>query len=215
MGIYDLRERLFRYLVDMNTPNGFYINLDRRTDRREQMEKEMNQMGFTLERFSAISHKIPALGCSLSHIAVLREAQKRDYESVLILEDDFEFLISKEEFQLILENLPSDFDVVMLGYYIVESEPYNETFGKVLQATTTSGYIVHKRFYSTLLKTVEEGTNLFEENQNEHDAVSKYIIDQFWKKIQKEARWYYTLKRVGKQRSGYSDLVGEIVNYDY
>lgn len=172
-------------------------------------------MGFTLERFSAISHKIPALGCTLSHLGVLRQAQERGYETVMILEDDFEFLISKEEFQSILETLPSDFDVVMLGYYILESEPYNDRFGKVLQATTSSGYIVHSRFYSTLFKIWKEASDLFEKNQESPTAISTYINDQYWRRIQKEARWYYTLKRVGKQRSGYSDLVGEIVNYDY
>jgi hypothetical protein len=59
-----------------------------------------------------------------------------------IFEDDFEFLVSPEDYQRIISTIPYNMDVVMLGWYIFKSVPYNDTFGKVIHATTTSGYIV-------------------------------------------------------------------------
>jgi GR25 family glycosyltransferase involved in LPS biosynthesis len=49
------------------------------------------------ERFEAIQKKPGIVGCGYSHLAVLKLAKERKYESVLILEDDFQFLVNKEE----------------------------------------------------------------------------------------------------------------------
>lgn len=193
----------------------FFINLDRRKDRREQFEKEIEKIGIQVERFPAIVDSIPALGCTISHLSVLKIARQRNYESVCIFEDDFEFLISQEEYKNILANIPHDFDVVMLGWYIFKSTPYNDTFGKVIHATTASGYVVNKKFYDTLIQNLEEAVTLFRENMNQYDAVSKYINDQYWIRIQPYAQWLYTLKRVGHQRPSISDLVGKYVAYEY
>jgi len=195
--------------------NSFYINLDRRPDRKTQFEAECVRMGLHVERFQAIAHEVPALGCTLSHLAVLREARRRRYNAVCIFEDDFEFLISKEEYADILANLPNGFDVVMLGWYLHSMTSYNERFGKVLDATTASGYIVHSRFYDTLIHNLEEAVVLFQRNIHKYDVVSKYINDQYWRRLQPNANWFYTIKRTGKQRTGYSDLTGQCVTYDY
>lgn len=195
--------------------HSFYINLDRRTDRRDQFENEAKKMGIEVERFSAIQHSVPALGCTLSHLNVLKLARERNYERVCIFEDDFEFLINKDEFSNILSAIPDDSDVVMLGWYIFESAPYNEIFGKVLSATTASAYIVNRRFYDVLIHRLEEGVRHFQENVHNPYSISKYINDQYWKELQPNAKWLYTLKRCGKQRAGYSDLVGGYVTYAY
>lgn len=195
--------------------NAFFINLDRRPDRRIQIEMELQKMGIAAERFRAISHPVPALGCTMSHLEVLKLAKSRGYPYVAIFEDDFEFLVSRDQYTRLLKQLPSEFDVVMLGYYLFEASPYNDVFGKVLHATTTSGYIVHSRFYDALIQTLTEGVSLFRANLHKHDVIATYIVDQWWKRLQPEAKWFYTLTRVGKQRTGYSDLVGGVVLYDY
>lgn len=195
--------------------HSFYINLDRRADRRKEFEHECMRMGIESERFPAITHRMSALGCTMSHLAVLRLARDRGYERVCIFEDDFEFLISKEEYADLLSKIPAEFDVVMLGWYLYETAPYNETFGKVLSATTASGYIVHSRFYDTLIRNLEEAVGLFQKNIHTYDVVSKYINDQYWRRLQPNATWLYSVRRIGKQRQSFSDLVGQVVAYDY
>ena len=189
----------------------FYINLDRRTDRRVEAEKEFADMGLTVERFQAIEYTPTGIGCNLSHIAVLKLARERGYPSVMIFEDDFQFLVSKEEWNRLIACLPESYDVVMLAYNKVQPTEYNDILNRVQGAQTTSGYIVHSRFYDTLIARWEEGARLFIE-QPHMDWV--YILDQYWKPLQPNAEWFAFKTRIGKQRPGFSDLVGQYVEYD-
>jgi glycosyl transferase, family 25 len=192
--------------------HSFFINLNRRIDRRLQFETEASRMRVEVERFSAIAHRVPAIGCTMSHLAVLKLARARGYERVCIFEDDFQFTVSNEEYRAVIAAIPSDFDVVMLGWYINESLPYNDVFGKVLSATTASAYIVNRKFYDTMIATLETAASLFQANPYD---ISAYINDQYWIRIQPTSNWLYSLKRIGRQRPGYSDLVGAHVVYDY
>ena len=190
----------------------FYINLDRRPDRREYFENECKKMNITVERFPAIEHSFPALGCNLSHLEVLKLARERKYPSVMIFEDDFEFIVSKEEFTEICGLIPDDFDVVMIGYNLYHATVYNNTFAKVTDARTASGYIVNSKFYDTLISNWEEASSLMANNLNRKDYVP-YANDKYWIRLQAKSNWFSTLKRVGKQREGYSDLEKTYVNY--
>lgn len=187
-----------------------YINLDSRPDRREQIESECTKMGIAVDRFPALQSVGPCQGCTLSHINVLQLARDRGYAAILVLEDDFEFLVSKEVVDDVLANLPDDYDVVMLSYNLLQSEPYNDRFVRVLEAQTASGYIVHSKFYERLLTTLNEGYAGFLANPETHWI---YINDQYWKSLQPTSRWYASRIRIGKQRAGWSDLGGAFVDY--
>lgn len=190
--------------------NAFFINLARRTDRLKEIENEFLIKDMVVERFPAIEHTHGSIGCTMSHIAVLKLAQERDYESVMIFEDDFEFLISKKEWQTLLTQLPANYDVVMLAYNLRQSIPFDDTFDKVINAQTTSGYIVHRRFYNQLIARLEEGLQKLLKEPNQVDL---YINDQYWKALQPLSNWYAFKVRIGRQRASYSDLLQTFVNY--
>ena len=83
-----------------------YINLEHREDRKNQIESELKKVGFNnYQRFNAIKNEKGYLGCSESHLECLKLARAQNYPNVIILEDDFEFLIDKNEFHLILNHL--------------------------------------------------------------------------------------------------------------
>lgn len=190
----------------------FYINLDSRPDRREQIESECSKMGIQVERFPAIVHSQgPALGCTASHLQVLKLARERGLPRVMVFEDDFVWLVSKETLVNTLACLPPEFDVVMLGYCILREEPYTTMFGRTLEAQAGSGYIVHQKAYDSLIARWEEGLALFERNPHQH---WNYINDQYWKALQPRLRWYHTLPRLGKQRASWSDLTNAFVDYN-
>lgn len=81
----------------------FVINLTERKDRLKAISRELAQAGMPfstgrVERFNAIrpveacGFPTPGVrGCFLSHLGVLREAQRRKLASLLILEDDLTF----------------------------------------------------------------------------------------------------------------------------
>jgi glycosyl transferase family 25 len=182
----------------------FYVNLDHRLDRREQIEGELATMGLPFERFPAIKGSPGIVGCNKSHLAVLKEAQRRGYESVLIFEDDFQFLVDKETFWNTVraaEESIKSFDVIMLAYNLKQSEPHSALLDKVIEVQTTSAYIVHSRMYSKLIDLYEWATPLLQ-TTGQHWI---YALDQIWKRLQPTSEWYAFKTRLGLQRPSYSD----------
>jgi glycosyl transferase family 25 len=132
----------------------------------------------------------------------------------MILEDDFEFLIDKDEFKMILDHLLTvDYDVFILAYN-TNSNNITDTGDKYLKkiegTQTTSGYIVNQRYYDKLMENFEEGLRLLKQTDN----TSQYAIDMYWKPLQSQDNWYCYKKRIGKQRESYSDIENKNVNYN-
>jgi len=81
----------------------YIINLPSRTDRKREMQAQLTKIGLSpdhpqIEFFSAIRPdeagefpNIGTRGCFLSHLGVLKDAQRRGLKTILILEDDLDF----------------------------------------------------------------------------------------------------------------------------
>lgn len=196
----------------------FYINLKHRTDRKDEIENELKKMELTnYERFDAYQVDwFGLIGCGFSHQGVLKLAKERNYENVLILEDDFQFLVSKEELE---ENLRSffslniDYEVCMLSYNLIEKDneslPQYEILHKIKDAQTASGYLVHKSMYDPLIELLEWAMHELH-NTQQHWI---YANDIVWKKFQKSGKWYCFKTRIGKQRPSYSDNGKNFTDY--
>jgi len=100
----------------------WYINLDRRTDRRERMERVFYDQGIaSVVRFPAIEPEHgtdnlrPAkLGNKLSHLKVIELSNGAG--SIFIFEDDAEFHRSFHElFEEFMAQVPDDWDMIFLG----------------------------------------------------------------------------------------------------
>jgi len=194
-----------------------YINLDRRDDRRTQIEEELKTMDLydKAERFQAIDRpKKGIVGCTYSHLAVLKYAKKNNWKNVLILEDDFTFIIDKPTFETKLQqffdaNIP--YDVCMISYHIQQEQPTEYPFlKKIIEAQTASGYIVHQDFYDQIIELYEYAAPILDETM-QHWI---YANDQIWKRLQPKANWYALETRCGKQRSGYSDNSDKFMEYN-
>ena len=193
-----------------NIDHVFYINLDYREDRKEEIESEIQKMNLQekTERFPGIRVvEQGILGCTKSHLAVLKLAKERGYKNVLILEDDFEFVVSKEEFERELETFfksDIEYDVCMLSYLLntIEEQEYpNTNVKRLLEAQTASGYLVNAKYYDTIIELYEWAWPLLENTK----AHWLYANDQCWKTLQKKDKWLYFVNRLGKQRASYSD----------
>lgn len=126
----------------------YIINLPERVDRRRGMERELKSIGLDyssekVEIFSAIKPaeklaypNIGVLGCSMSHLEVLRIAQREGLKNVLMMEDDLaissRFLKLEEE--LVNELINVNWDMVFLGYFPYHglnfSDYYDESKGE-------------------------------------------------------------------------------------
>ena len=192
-----------------------YINLDKRTDRRNQIEQDLAEFGLlqNTERFPAIPHPNGCVGCGYSHLSVLQLAQSNGWKNVLILEDDFHFVVTKKYFDNFIETiLQQPFDVVMLGYHdenVVEMEPYNEICNRVLESSNACGYLVNSHYYSALIDLFAIYLPMLEKTGQHWN----YANDVLWKRLQKLDLWLLANPKIGKQRSGYSDNSNTYVEY--
>lgn len=135
------------------------INLDKRPDRWERCVAQYEQWPFALpERFAAIDgtghgRASGMLGCKLSHMQVIQEAQERGDASVFTLEDDFELCDSfTNHISLFLDHVPDDWDVLWVGG-IHNRRPIqiNNYVSRVRQAVNCHAYVVRDSMYQTML----------------------------------------------------------------
>jgi|19_taG_2_1085344.scaffolds.fasta_scaffold00015_29 GR25 family glycosyltransferase involved in LPS biosynthesis len=72
----------------------YCINLDERVDRWELAQKEFEKINILdqVERWSGIKHTDGNLGCTLSHLTLIKKCKEDGLENVLIFEDDVLFV---------------------------------------------------------------------------------------------------------------------------
>lgn len=189
-----------------------YINLERRQDRRQEIEQELAQHGLSGERFNAIAKDPGIIGCNMSHIQVLRDAEAAGLENLLVFEDDFQFLVDKPTFQKQIEDffaLDITWDIVLLSYNLIQGEQYNEIIGRARNAQTTSGYLINKKCFKPLADCIEAATEKLI-STGEH---WNYALDQAWKVLQRTGDVFYFTTRIGKQRPSFSDNSKEFMDF--
>ena len=192
-----------------------YINLDHREDRRTHMKSVFEKGKIPeekLQRFPAVLFKPGIIGCAKSHVAVLKMAKENDWNSILILEDDIEWVNFEENYKKLEELSKTDYDVcVVSGAYI-------ETKGiKVLKSYTTGAYIVKKHYYDKLIQCFEESLNkltapagfpfqkvdITSRVMNDHDN----HFDVYWNRLQRADNWIGIIPSMAKQINSYSDIL--------
>ena len=160
----------------------------------------------------------------MSHLEVIKKAKLTGARYIIIFEDDFEFLVSRETFLTNLEQLFQqvendgfDFKIVMLAYNAnnrFENANENENANNNLLDSSTdvqtcAGYLVNSKYFDELIACWEEGIKMYQETGKNWI----YCCDQYWKKLQKE-KWFLFKTRIGKQRAGFSDCGRKFVEYN-
>ena len=196
--------------------NIFYINLEHRTDRKEHVEKELLNIGLKeAQRFNAIKMENGAVGCSMSHLRILQDAQKNNLDHILIVEDDISFLdpeLFKNQLNKFFETHKNNWDVVLLaGNNIPPYKNIDDTCIQVTRCQTTTGYIVNGHYIKTLLQNVKIGLTHLINKPTEH---AKYAIDKYWFILQQLYKWYLIVPLTVVQREDYSDIEKRVTNFE-
>lgn len=206
----------------------YYINLDSRTDRKEQIEKNMKGVGIVgATHFSAIQpemkdcthvpywsemvsfedkkKKANEVGCSMSHIEIIKDAKKRNLDNVLILEDDCVFLPGfKEEVTKCVNDIKKNnitWDIIWFGG---EPNDYCNRVSDNLFTIPNGGvyclhcYAVNKHFYDDIINM----------NFSYCSIVDIYLINYGSHK----RTYLLSEKLLATQESDYSDLRGQKVD---
>jgi glycosyl transferase family 25 len=196
---------------------GFYINLDHRTDRKRHMESQLEyiRMAGNITRFNAIKNANGRIGCSLSHLKCIQLAKEANWESVMILEDDILFLLPSEFIENangFFSNKNNKWDVLLLAGNNLP--PFTTNADglsiRVTHCQTTTGYVVKRHYYDTLISNIKEGiAKLMREPEHHY----YFAIDKYWLQLQKQDRWMLLIPIIVVQKPDYSDIEKRHTDY--
>jgi len=196
--------------------NTLFINLEARTDRLDHALGEFKKMKIDAERVNAVKTKHGAVGCTMSHIKCLELAKKREYEYVFICEDDITFLqpfVLKNHLNIFAGYSELEWDVCIIGGNNVP--PYQQLcdfFVRVFNCQTTTGYIVKKHYYDTLISNFRDSVkNLMKEPDNKRE----FALDIYWKRLQQQDKWFMITPPTVTQYENFSDIEECTTNYDH
>lgn len=201
----------------------FYINIDKRTDRKYTFEKHMQKYNLEFERFSAIKDNFGAFGCAKSHLSILKNAKNNNLENVIIMEDDIAFDLSPEmlddKLKLIFDN-ELDFDVFHLSYrYRISDDVQGIDYLKKLSyCHYCSCYIINKKCYDEIIDCWEKSLLLLSPENTDlglewHQKTARFSCDISYIPLLRKKNWYCFDKPVCVQLNGQSDIVNGYINH--
>lgn len=187
-----------------------YINLEHRTDRRAQVEEELQKHfpPHKIHRLNAVYNpSFGHIGCSKSHIAALKLAEERKWNTVMVVEDDMQWTpeVYRGLRQIQRFNSP---DVVLLHGTNIKFE---ETTQRVRYAQCATAYIVRGGYIPALRANFEEGLAALEK-ENPRLFNAAYVLDLYWCRLMEKDVWYIVVPPMATQRTSYSDNQGKIMN---
>ena len=188
-----------------------YINLHKRPDRKDHVEQQLQQLGYTGTRMEAVECVQGAIGCGQSHIQCLEYAQEQNWPYVCIMEDDITFTnptLFKSQLRTFLSRV-KQWDVLLLGTNMGFPFQQHKGYLRVFNAQTTTGYIVKKHYYSVLLDTFKKSVRQLQQEY----TPSLYAIDIQWKSLQGAGHWYVLFPLTIVQREDYSNIEETRVNF--
>lgn len=112
--------------MNLNNIPKFVVNLERRPDRLEHIKKELDYIGWDYELFKAIDLNHHG-GCTLSHVEIIKIAKERNYDSVMVIEDDCTFLSYSKSLINKINEETSDFDFGIINLAPTLNRPVNRS----------------------------------------------------------------------------------------
>lgn len=195
-----------------------YINIDRRKDRAEKIQNELSKIGAPAEKvlkFSAYEEENGAIGCTKSHLEILKIAKDMNWENVLILEDDVQFVKQHQTIDNVnnyfnaLQNI--NWDVAFLSANIFEysSLPKCKNILKIHKSFAACAYIVNKKYYQTLIDNYEDSLSLLTKTGRK----DLHALDSHWHSLMKKDIWISIHPNFGYQGADFSEIEQHSVDY--
>jgi GR25 family glycosyltransferase involved in LPS biosynthesis len=196
----------------------FVVNLERRPDRLEHIQKEMDYIGWDYEIFKAIDLNNHG-GCTLSHVEIIKIAKERNYESVMVIEDDCTFLPYSKDLINKIETESGDFEFGIINLAPTLNRPVNRSKEQplFLDITTyppkeeyhrgtfaTNMIIYHKSIYDNILE------------MEKPEILGYYAIDDYIYQFILPIKQSYTpILPIAPQMFSWSDVSQGIYNNFY
>ncbi len=138
--------------------------------------------------FKAMHAENPAASAMLSQLSVLKIARAMQWENVLILSDDVQFVASRDASRQLNQLLHTlrhvHWDVALLGADYRQITPLvgQQNLVRVAEATAACAYLVNSSYYDPLISHYEAGL----EQLHDHPD---YLLEQHWCSLMPQHRW--------------------------
>jgi GR25 family glycosyltransferase involved in LPS biosynthesis len=198
----------------------FLINLDKRKDRLDRCNDifEKNNVRDLVERFPGIvpdpsddipytkdteKIKVPLYGCLLSHVNIIKRAKAEGLKSILVFEDDVDF-INIESIEKSVDQLKNrDWSLFYLGANThVPLEKVDENLLILKRGYATHAVAYHESFYDYFIENFEQK--------------KIHIIDVWLSDFgQENFKSYCTFPITAVQVSNHSDIHDAFADYSW
>lgn len=188
------------------------IHVHSRKDRVISAKRQARKKYFGMKLFRACENKqYPNLGKFESHLQVLRDARKKKFSSILILEDDFKILIPR----LAVPHPPSKWDMLYLGGNVQTVIPDPDTDAsqtwKRVCCLMTHAYVVHGQVFDLIIK---EATAALAEAQKTPESSAALHLDVWYCNVMHpKLNVYITTPERVIQLDGWSDVQRKMTSY--
>jgi len=176
------------------------LSLKDRTDRRKQATEELGNQGINFEFFNAIPGGFSGFNMSQKLIF----GQYKNKGSLLVFEDDVEFLHPWEDVSKSLEELPDDWDMIYFGANVRQPIERHSDHLLRLKNAWTSHAIGYSEKMVTYLSKNWSGK-----------YTTPFVYDEWLRVyIQPKFNVFITDPMYCTQRRSFSDLMKTVSNYD-
>ena len=203
------------------------INLEHRTDRKDECIKELHEIGLTDDQFKFFVAKLDsdngAIGASLSHAKVLSDwLFNESTEYCLVFEDDFHILDSNNFWDPISKVMQykGNWNAYLLASNLaipIEATPLEGIF-KVINAQTASAYLVGRLYAAKLIEVFYKSAELMRlaksiPTLSLETTKHFYALDSLWKDLQISGTFWASWPQLALQRPSFSDIEQRDVDY--
>ena len=194
----------------------YCINLDRRTDRWNETQTELKKWGLEdgVVRYSGVDGnslknktqiKDGELGILNTHLKIINESKEKNYENILILEDDIEFTEKIKLLDEYMSIVPNDWDMIYFGgnHNKHMGKKINYLNDKIIKLEETYGIhcvAINNSIYDLILNVIDK---------------RKKPIDVYYADIQKNYNCYGFNPSIALQRVSYSDIQNKVTDYKW
>jgi hypothetical protein len=186
-----------------------YINLPKRSDRRDGFLREAERLGFVAESFEAIADAIPMRGCAASHLALAKQTVESGAQAVMVCEDDVRFSAGRRELGLLVDRFLDDpaAEVLCLDYRHHAAVAHSALLLRSPKTTLAGCYVVKASIVPLLVDVWERAVESLGHRPDDSP-------DYAWIELQGEHVFLIPIRRPANQEPGHSDIRGHYVAYE-
>ena len=208
----------------------YCVNLDRRKERWNECLLEFEKWNIkNVERVSAVdgnnlqmkkyqtSMNPGELGLVLTNINIIKEAKEKNYNSILILEDDVVFKENANEmFSKVVNNVPDDWEYLFFGgNHVGGFRPVSDGVVRLGGSYAIHACGIKESSYDIMIQHLEHKIDLSIKNAKIEKPKKSIAADFFLADLQKVLNTYCFLPHMAWQKDGHSDIQGSYMDYNF